>query len=143
MNEYDVLRWLDEEEKKRTAAVRAMLIEDGRPDLVEDLNRRIRDIALGLDGARSTWSALSRPQKDILTLLVDRGQYLRRAKDSLNRFVAMGDPHGFVIGGIHAGTVRNLMARDLAEWTTGEKVVATERGRFVWKRGPSIPKEPE
>lgn len=136
ISDEEFLAELDRQSQQQNERVRQLLMENGRPDLAADLDEKLRDIRLGIDGARATWAALSRPQKDVLTGMVGRGRYLRRDPNRLSRFMAAGDVSGYCVAGIHAATVNNLMARELVIWASGEKIVATENGRFVWKHGP-------
>lgn len=136
MNSDDVLLWLDREDQKRTAAVRAVLIEQGREDLALDLDRRIRDINLGLDSARSAWHSISAAQRRMLELLRE-GKALVRAGGG---YVAVGAPGGYAIKAGRLPTARALCAHELiacdgCAMDPEARFVLTERGRFVLSHG--------
>lgn len=124
---------LDRESARQTEAVRKMLRDAGRDDLVADLDAKLRDIRLGLDSARAAWSALSSAQRRVMEIM-ETGRYLVRAHASRTRFEAHGEPHA-IANVCGDATVRNLMHRDLVGWEAGRKIVLTERGRFVLKHG--------
>lgn len=131
MNTDDTLARLDREDKRRQETLRVMLIEAGRQDLADDLDRKLRDIRLGLDSARATWNVLSFAQRTVM-LHLERGGWLDMPPHSRTRFYAFGPAIGDICG---APTVRNLMWRELVGWEAGRKVVLTERGMFVLKHG--------
>lgn len=133
MTENDILFEFERECARRTEAVRHLLREHGRPDLLEHFDRQLDAIRSGVDGARATWNALSKPQRHILEILAS-GRYLVKASGSRYFFDAHGEPHAIshVCGG---PTVNHLMHRELISWEAGRKVILTEHGHFVLLHG--------
>ncbi len=141
----DILLALDREARRSNERVRAMLMEMGRPDLVKELDARLRDIRLGLDSARSCWHSISPAQRRVLKIM-EPGRYLARSRGSRTRYNAYGEPHAEsnVCG---LATLRALCAHELCHVDGGatdpeRKFVLTERGRFVLKHGQSLPEAP-
>jgi hypothetical protein len=140
MTEDDILQMLDRKDLEQQARTRSFLLEAGRPDLAAELDAKLRDIRLGVDGAQRTWAALSPAQRSVLEAL-SAGRHLRKVKWSKTRYDAYGEPHA--IGNLCGiATVRNLCARDLCHVDGGMpdpegKIIITERGRFVLKYGPT------
>lgn len=128
----DIEHQIEKISRQRRNAVRDILLEKGRPDLVAEFDAKIKRIENGTDGAERTWSALSPAQKRALKL-ASYGP-LRRAKHTHQFFGEIIAPRA------RLSTVRNLIARDLLACDGGafdpERVlVLTERGRFVLKHG--------
>ncbi|MFP5516804.1 MAG: hypothetical protein ACLGJC_27450 [Alphaproteobacteria bacterium] len=137
--EEDVLHRLEAESRQQTERVRSMLQEEGRPDLVEDLDRRLREIRLGITGARGTWNALTEPQRKVLLILLEGNRRLVRQRHSKHFYEVIGEPEavGRVAG---LPTIRNLIARELLAPDGGAfdpeaAAVLTERARFVVQHG--------
>jgi hypothetical protein len=133
-SDYDLLAELDRESERRTARVREMLLNAGRPDLVTDLECRLRDVRLGLDSARNCWHSISTCQRRILTIM-GTGRWLSRSGGSRTRYDAIGEPHAIAnVCGL--ATARALCAHELCHVDGGatdpeRKIILTERGRFV------------
>jgi len=133
---------LEREGAEQVERTKAVLGEAGRPDLVEDLDRRLRDGASGVTGARSAWHSISDPQRRALILLDGcHGRLVRPAGKAT--YVVMGD-RGQVAAGIRLATVRNLALRGLLEWHGGAfdpeaEAVMTERAAFVLRHGRPAP----
>lgn len=142
MNE-DILQQIERDSRARHEGVRQLLLIEGRPDLVADLDKQMRRIALGLDSAGQTWHSISEAQRRVLTIMAT-GRKLIRCGWSKIRYGAVGEPHAIsVVCGLP--TVRNLSARELIHVDGGamdpERVfVLTERGAFVVKHGPTQPR---
>jgi hypothetical protein len=140
MTEDDVLQMIEARSQAQLEAVRVMLIEANRPDLLKDLDRKIRDIRLGLNGARATWSALSEAQRRSV-LAMQPGRKLVREAHS-DWYVGIGRPSA--CGRVcHQRTARNLIARELVDLEGGafdpERVLAlSDRGRFVLAHGRGV-----
>jgi hypothetical protein len=138
MTDLELLQRLDEQSARQNERVRQMLFDAGRPDLVADLDAKLKDIRTGIDGARRTWHSISPAQRRILTTLAT-GRSLRRSPGSRTRYDAYGEPHAIrnVCG---LPTVRNLCQRELLHVNGGaldpeREIILTERGRFVLARG--------
>jgi hypothetical protein len=132
----------EERERDTNQRVLAMLRDEGRPDLADDLTQRLRDIDSGVHGARSTWHSISDAQRRVLLLLGSGPASLRR----VGRTYDVVSPLGSRAIGIRLATARNLAARDLLEWTGGAfdpeaSGVITEHARFVLKHGSPAPGE--
>lgn len=132
---------LERQGRERTEHVRAMLLEDGRPDLAAEMDRALKDGASGVTDARSTWHSISDAQRRVLILLASGPATLRRAKGTTYDVVS---PAGCRATGIRLTTVRNLASRGLLEWTGGAfdpeaSATATERVAFVLKHGRPEP----
>src|SRR4051812_29395831 len=67
----DMVAWADARMAEDNERVRAVLMAEGRADLVAELDAKLRDIRLGLDRARATWTSISEAQRRVLTLLKD------------------------------------------------------------------------
>jgi hypothetical protein len=139
----DILQQIERDSRERHERVRQLILSEGRPDLLAELDGQMRRIHLGLDGAGSTWQSISNAQRKVLLLMAE-GRHLRRAPSSRTRYDAIGEPHAIsnVCG---LPTVRNLCARELCHVDGGamdpeRKIVLTERGTFVVKHGPSQPR---
>lgn len=137
MNNDDVLRWSEEESERSRRRVKAILWEQGRPDLANELDAKMRDIRLGIDGARSAWHSISDAQRRVLTIL-ETGRHLIRGTGKA-RYDATGAPYP-VPNLCRLATARALCARDLLAPDGGafdpeSKFVLTERARFVMKHG--------
>lgn len=125
---------LDAINESKTLRLKAFLIELGRPDLAAEYDAKMNDIRLGIDGARSTWGALSKAQRAVMELL-EAGYHLLRRPSPSQRWDANGFANRSVPNVCGSPTVGNLMARDLACWAAGRSIVITERGRFVIAHG--------
>jgi len=135
----ELLLRLHRESEEQTERTRALLREMGRPDLVEELDARLRDIRTGVDGARSTWHSISAKQRFVLTLM-DRGFYLSRSMRAKTTFDAYKTGERVLIDACRLPTLRNMSSRELIHVAGAldpeAKFVITERGRFVRKWGP-------
>lgn len=137
--EEEVLHRLEAESRQQTERVRSMLQEEGRSDLVGELDRQLREIRLGITGARGTWNALTEPQRKVLLILLEGNRRLVRQKHSKHFFDAIGDPHAVArVAGVR--TIRSLIARELLAPDGGAfdpeaAAVLTERARFVVQHG--------
>ncbi|MBF5096483.1 hypothetical protein F1643_21025 [Azospirillum sp. INR13] len=139
VTEEEVLHRLEAESRQQTERVRAMLHEEGRPDLVEDLDRQLRESRLGITGARATWDALSEPQRKVLLTLLEGNRRLVRQNHSQHWYDVIGEPEAVArVAG--RPTIRNLIARELLAPDGGAfdpeaAAVLTERARFVVQHG--------
>lgn len=142
LTEADVLRMVEEESAAGQRRVRALLYEQGRPDLVQMLDAKLREIHLGLDRAKSIWHSISIAQRRTLVLMGE-GRHLVRKSRSRTYYNAIGGPED-IMEVARLPTVRNLAARNLVAWDGGAldpeaRVVLTEHGRFVLDRGQPDP----
>lgn len=120
--------------RESNARVRALLEAEGRPDLVEELDQRIRDVSLGLTRAMNVWHSISPAQR---TLLQAGSKLVRQEKTSYYDLVAGVKVEHRVT---RLPTVRSLIARDLLCCEGGAfdpeaVVVLTENARFVFEKG--------
>lgn len=136
---HPVIQALDEKFARQREGVRQILKDAGRDDLVAELDRKIREIDTGIDGARRTWESISDAQRRVLTI-VATGKRLVRSGGTKHFYDAHGEPHALPrVAGLK--TVRNLCIRELLAWQDGAfdpeaKAVITERGLFVVRHGP-------
>jgi hypothetical protein len=133
----DIQQWLDARDKAQSERMRQLLLSEGRPDLVAELDAKIKDIRLGLAQARSCWSALSAPQREALVYLSKHKQLVRHLPGVYGRTEGLGSG----LPRFRLATVRNLIARQLVDLEGGafdpeRRVVISDRGRFVVQRGP-------
>jgi len=133
MDSDDVLIALEKEQRRRTEAVRELLRQSGRPDLLEHFDQQLVEIRLGVTSAKATWAALSEIQRHVMETMAT-GRWLVRHNASGHFFDAQGEPHAIprLCG---ADTVRSIMSRDLIGWESGQKIILTEHGRFVLMHG--------
>jgi len=134
----EIMFQIERRSQRQLARTRAMLMEAGRSDLVSDLDTNLRDIRLGLTGARSAWHSISKAQRSVLEVMVS-GRWLVRSPASRTRYDAHGEP--FAVSNVCGiATIRNLTARDLlacdgTAFDPEARLVLTERGRFVLTHG--------
>jgi hypothetical protein len=137
MSDYDFEHAFELDQEERHQRMRAILLEEGRPDLLAEYEAKLRDIRLGIEGARGTWHALSQPQRRVLAYMVQNGGELQQNPKKLNVYFLRVTGNLVRVG---RPTVRNLAARELLAWDGGAfepeaRAVLTERGRFVLKHG--------
>lgn len=139
MTEDDVLQEIERESQARSARVKALLIAEGRQDLADELDTKLRDIRLGVDGAQSAWHSISAPQRRVLSALAE-GRTLVRAPASKTRYGAIGLPDAIAdlcsVATVRALCSRELLAPDGGAFDPERRIVLTERGRFVVRHGP-------
>jgi hypothetical protein len=133
----DVQQQVDTMLRQSRLRVRAILIEAGRPDILADFDRNMRDLDLGLIGARATWDALSSRQRFVLRAM-GVGRYLSRALRSAAQYDALG--HGAILDICRLSTTRKLCAHGLIHVNGGAtdpeaQFVITERGHFILRHG--------
>jgi hypothetical protein len=134
----DILAKIEADSRARRMAVRDLLFEKGRSDLVADLDRKTWEIQSGVSQARSTWGALSEPQRVAIVALAE-GRRAFRAVGGRSVYDASG--RGCApLGGIRLATLRALMARNLVQATGSpsdpeRRFEITKPGAFVVKRG--------
>lgn len=141
----DVLARIAADQHRSRMTVREILIEKDRPDLLAEFDRRHWEIVSGVDGARSTWAALTESQRGALVALAE-GRRAFRAVGSRAVYDATGGA-GVPLGGIRLATLRALQSRKLVSATGSpsdpeRRFEITRPGAFVVKRGrPPTPKE--
>lgn len=141
VTDYDpILHRMEAESAAKSEAVRQMIIEAGRPDVLAQYDEAMRLNRLGITGARATWHSISAAQRRVLTFMGESKRRLVRSAGTRHFYDAHGEPHavGRVTGIL---TVRNLCSRELLAWDGGafepeRAAVLTERGRFVLAHGP-------
>lgn len=132
-----VIHEVEAQSRASHAAVREILIEEGRPDLADELDARLKDVETGVAQARSVWHSISPAQRRVLTQLASGATSLQRMEGTSYDVVS---PLGSQAVGIRLATVRALAARDLLDWTGGafdpeKRAVLNEYGRFVVAKG--------
>lgn len=142
MSDYDPLlqefeaAWLAKRE-----GVRQLLYENGRPDLVAELDAKMKRIENGIDGAERAWHSISETQRLALEFAATVGGRLVRSTLRPRRYVCGPDYLTAPPKPIYTKTVRNICSRELMAWDGGAfepegAAVITERGLFVLKHGP-------
>lgn len=114
-------------------------MEHRRADLAGEFDRRLRDIRLGVYGARAVWQSISDAQRRVLAHKV-QGFHLRRALDRCNRYDAVGADGTIRLNVCGSATVRNLTSRgpchvDGGAFDPESSIILTECGQFVLARG--------
>lgn len=141
-NDYDDI---SQEIERRSIAsrerVRAMVLEAGRPDVLADFDRNMKEIDNGVMGAKNAWHSISDAQRRTLLVLSD-GYELRSSRYNRNAYegyclAGKRDALGLVC---RIRTVRALCAHELAHVNGGaldpeKSIIITERGAFVVKHG--------
>lgn len=131
----EIMQEIERHSMRQTERVRSMLYKHGRPDLVAEMDGKLREIRLGTYGAKATWRSLSDAQRFALEFAAETGGRLARIGKT---YWTPGDT--CKIYGIRLATIRNLVARDLMAVDGGafdpeREFVITEHGRFVLKHG--------
>lgn len=134
MTEDDILDQIERGSARRVEVVRAMLMTH-RPDVLLEFDGAIRDLRLGLTSARNAWHSISPAQRRALQACVDAGHLVKNA-DKRSRY----DIPGGAAAALGISTIRKLIAHDMLDCDGGaldpeERVVASERGRFIVKHG--------
>ena len=136
MGERDIIHQLESEMRARREYVRRIIAEQNRPDVLAEYDRAMRDLDLGITGARNVWHSISEAQRRALEAAAF-GPLFRWRKDR----VVYSAPHRATEFKFRLPTIRNLIARNLLDCDGGvfdpeAKVVLSDRGRFVLRRGP-------
>jgi len=142
----DILQVIEAQSLASQQRTRELLLENGRPDLVAELDRKLKDIRTGVDGAQRTWHSLSGAQRRVLEEL-RTGRALSRSPGTKHRYDAIGMPHA-ISRVCSLATARALCARELLHVDGGatdpeRKIILTERGLFVLAHGAPSNLEPE
>lgn len=139
MPNLDPEQWLDEVQQQHTEIVREQLRIAGRPDLIDELDRNLKDVRTGVAGARATWAALSLAQKRALAIAGEGNRKFYRAPGSRMWMNAYGEPEAVdkaaTIKGMEALVRRGLMDWHANATTVSNFAAITERGKFVLKNG--------
>lgn len=138
MTDDDLILYLDRQSQLQHKATRQMLIDAGRPDLAEDLDRRMRDIRLGIAQAAAIWHSISKTQRIVLEKMA-QGAYLARTVGSATQYDALGRSP-IILKVCRITTARNLCARHLIHVNGTARdpeaqFVVTEHGKFVVAKG--------
>jgi hypothetical protein len=128
-----IMMRLERQSLERQAAVRRLLVNQGRDDLVADYDRMVRDERRGVTGARDAWHSITPPQRAALRLLAAGYRLERRSGSSFYDATRQGQP---VAKACRLPTARALLSRELAACDGGafdpeRVIVGTERGRFI------------
>lgn len=105
------------------------------PDQLASYDARMRDIKLGITGARNAWHSISPAQRRALTEAAAYGGRLER----IGKEYRHKDRHQ-PYRPIYVATVRAVCAHEFMAWDGGAfdpegAAVVTERGHFVLKHG--------
>lgn len=143
MTEDEVFLMIERDAREKRRSTRQILLEHGRPDLAEELDRNLREVDNGVCSAKSTWHSISPAQRRALLVLAG-GYELRRARYSRTKYdgycvTGKRDALGYICP---IGTIRALCTHELAHVNGGaldpeKSIVVTERGKFVVKHGPT------
>lgn len=106
----DILHRLEREDRERSASLRKMLIDIGRDDVLAQYDADMRDLRLGITGAKSIWHSISEAQRRVL-IYAGHGLRLQRSHRP-NTFDAIG-PGLEVVNVARLPTLRNLSSREL------------------------------
>jgi hypothetical protein len=131
---------LERQSLESRARTRQIILEAGRPDVLADFDRQMKELDSGISGARGCWHALSSKQRFILRLM-GQGRYLSRSLRSPAQFDAFGRSPA-MLDVCRLATARKLCAHGLIHVNGGaidpeDSFVITERGSFVLKHGPA------
>ena len=138
MTEEDAITEMERRSEAQTKRLRQLLLEEGRPDLVAELDEKLRNVRLGIEGAQNVWHSISPKQRTVMQLLGEHRLLERTGKDR-STYDIVGDG-GRMLRVCQRSTVRKLIAHRLFAWGGPENdpersVVMTERGRFVLAKG--------
>lgn len=133
----DVLQWADRMAREQRARVRQLIVDAGRPDVLADFDRDMRNLDLGITMARSCWHSISVAQQRVLQAMGE-GRYLLRSMKTVTRYDAVG--RGAIMDICRLSTARALCAHELIHVNGGAtdpeaEFIITERGSFVLKHG--------
>lgn len=138
MTEDDILHQIERHFRERRERVRQVILAQGRPDIVAEFDRDMKNLDSGITGARNCWNSISSAQRRVLQVM-GQGRCLRRTIRNPNRFDACG--RGVVLDVCRLATARKLCAHELIHVNGGAtdpeaEFVMTERGKFVLRWGP-------
>lgn len=148
-NGEEVQQACDRASMRQTERVRQILRDEGREDLVAEMDANLRDVRLGVTQAKNIWHSISPVQRRVM-LLLHEGRHLRLSVASKTRFEAIGLREGIstVAKACPVATVVALYGRKLVEPVKGRPrsrsdgaldltfhYALTEHGRFVLKHG--------
>lgn len=138
-NGEDVEHVLDIKFATDRAEFRAWLVEEAkinpRVDL-EDWDRKMRELDLGIDRAKMVWHSISATQRRVLFGAITHGGRMERVGKEYRASKGRHQPYVPA----YVATIRPLCSRDLMAWDGGAfdpeaTAVVTERGRFVVAHG--------
>lgn len=133
----DVLQWADRMAREQRARVRQLIVDAGRPDVLADFDRDMRNLDLGITMARDCWHSISPAQRRVLQAMGE-GRYLLRSVKKVMQYDAVG--RGAIMDICRLSTARALCAHELIHVNGGAtdpeaEFIITERGSFVLKHG--------
>lgn len=145
-NADDILHRLERADREREASLRKMLIDAGREDILAQYDENMRNLRLGITGARNAWHSLSGKQRWVLQRMA-AGRYVQKSVSNPRMFHGYlngteplsGEPGAF-LNLCRLSTLRSLSAHELIHVAGGTldpeaKFIITERGLFVVKYG--------
>lgn len=106
-----------------------------RPDVADRFMQRMRDLDLGLTGARAVWHSISPAQRHALSYIAGHGGRLERHGKAYQPVTGEAPRRSIRILTLRPLAERNLIAWDGGAFDPEQAVVLTERGRFVLKHG--------
>lgn len=138
MTEDDVLHQLERHFRDSRERVRHMILAAGRPDILAEFDRDMKNLDTGITGAKNCWNSISSAQRTVLRIMGE-GRHLRRARCNPGRYDACG--RSVIPNVCRLATARKLCGHELIHVNGGATdpeagFVMTERGRFVLRWGP-------
>ncbi len=129
---------IDAESMAQRRRIDTFIRVQGHNGLADELKVRLKEVDLGLDGARMTWSSISEAQRRLLLMLFNASA-LVRVPNSPTRYEVQGAASDSR-SRCGIATARSLCGRDLIHcdgtvFDPEGRFVLTERGRFVVKHG--------
>lgn len=129
---------MDERMAAQREELRSFLADQGQRgvEALVDFDKAIRDINLGITGAKNAWHSITPAQRRVLVTAAKRdGRVTREGKEYRH-----DQGRHQLYKPFYAATVRALCARELMAWDGGAfdpeaSAVLTERGRFVVLHG--------
>ena len=136
-NGEDIEAVLDEAANDQSAAVLRVLIAEGRPDLADELQAKLREIRLGITEAQATWSAMTSAQRAIMLNVAECGRLVKDRNATFSRYSNENE----TCRPVYLRSINPLVRRRLLDWDQWPHCVITERGRFVVKHGAKASSE--
>lgn len=139
MDDEEFWRQFEIAELKKQESFRTFILEQGRPDILDEYDARMKKIHNGTDRAESLWHSISEAQRRTLKLLGEPQAKLYQYPTNEKQF-CLRLKTGLVCK-VRRSTVRSLADRELLDWEGGAftpeaKATLSERGRFILKYGP-------
>lgn len=139
-----LLHNIERKDRERQEAIRQMLRDAGRIDILAQYDEDMKNLRLGITQARSAWHSISAKQRWVLER-IGHGRHLLRSKRLPNVYDAYPNIEATVTKGVifdacRLATARKLCGHELLHADGGAfdpeaRFVITERGQFVLKHG--------